>query len=119
PAAVQPDDRRRSTERAEHQRDPAVVAQVRDGLRAAAGVVQVRHSPRPEHGEGTGHPLWRDVHMSVYTRGCGGHEEHMLLEQEVPEPALDRLIKFSHAPIVAGQETGPARFPGIWAPRLS
>ena len=46
---MQPHDPGRAFERAEHQADPPVLLQVRDGLDAAAGQVEVRDLAGAEH----------------------------------------------------------------------
>jgi hypothetical protein len=56
-AAVQPDDLRGSGERAAHDHDAAVLAQVSNRLDAAAEVVEVPDRQRPEYRERPGHAL--------------------------------------------------------------
>ena len=55
--AVEAADARRTVERAQHDRDAAVLADVGDGLDAAAGEIEVRDPVRPEDRERAASPL--------------------------------------------------------------
>ena len=116
-AAVQAHDVRRALERAEHQADAAVVAQVGDRLRAAAGQVEVRHLVRAEHRERPGQPLRRHVHVALAARRRRADEEHRLRQHERRQALVDRACS-----LLTGRtprRCGPAGRPGARAPRAA
>ena len=82
PAPVEPDDVGPARERAEHQRDPAVLAQVRDRLDAAPGEVEVGDRVLVEHPERV-EALGRHVDVAVVPAGRGRDEEHGLRLEEL------------------------------------
>ena len=86
PRAEQPEDAGRALEGAEHDRDPAVLAEVGDRLGAAAGEVEVGDRGGIEHPEGV-KALGREVDVTVVAGGRGGHEEHRL----APDPLRHRI----------------------------
>ena len=75
--AVEPHDARRSLEGAEHEGDAAVLAEVGDGLDAAAGQVEVGDRRRPEDAERVV-ALGRQVDVAVGAGWGRGHEEQVL-----------------------------------------
>ncbi len=76
--AVQPQDPGRPLERAEHDHDPPVLADVGDRLGAAPDHVEIGHARRREHAQRVDRPLGRDVHVPVRVERSGAHEEHRL-----------------------------------------
>ena len=91
---VQAEDARRTLERTEHDRHPAVLAEVSDGLDTAAGEVEVGHRPVVEDSQGV-MPLRREVHVATLRRG-GGHEEHVLLTDPRDQLLVEGLAHVSH-----------------------
>ncbi len=78
-ATVEPQDARRSLERAEHDRQASVLAKVRDRLDAAAGQVEVGHRVLVEHAEGVV-ALGRQVDVTAVERRRR-HEEQVLADR--------------------------------------
>lgn len=78
--AKKPQDARRRQKRAEHDRDPAVLVHVADGLAARSGAIDVGGVVRVEDGKGRGwEALGRDVDVfsRQWRRGC---EEYLLFQ---------------------------------------
>ena len=98
--AVEANDLRRSLEGTEEERDPPVVAQVRDGLDAAAGEVEVGDRGRIENAERV-ESLGRDVDVPVAASGSGADEEDMLGTQERRHALVDAVVGLSHIGIFA------------------
>ena len=92
-----------------HQRDAAVLAQVRHGLDAAAGEVQVRHPVRAEHGEGVPAALGRAVDEAVGGERRGRDEEDRLCGEPPRQRVVDLGQVLRHA--------AEGRRPGPWCPR--
>src|SRR5262249_24853322 len=86
----------RLAERAEHDRDPAVLPQVRDGLRAAPGQVQVGHGAGPEYRERVTVSLRREVDVTVLPRRGRSYEEHVLSRDKLPEPIIQSGVDLAH-----------------------
>ena len=95
-APVNPDDSRRPFEGAEHEHDPAVLAEMGDRLDTTAGSVQVPDALRVDHGELAIVALWRAVHEPVARERCRSDEEHRLGQQEARETIVDRGISPTH-----------------------
>ena len=109
-AAVHPDDVRRPLEGAPHQRDPAVLAQMGDGLGVASGEVEVGHGELVEHRERAAQPLGGEVDRAVAGQGCGRGEEDVLRLDEGAEPAVYAFVCLSHVDYRVG---GAAASPGF------
>ena len=95
-AAVQPHDPRRPFERAQHEADTAVLAQVRHRLGAAADVVVVFDRPLVEDAQRADRPLRRHVHVAAVA-GSGGDEEEPLAADPGCELGVDAVEDFAHA----------------------
>src|SRR5215213_8697276 len=104
--AVDPHDARRSGERAEHDHDPPVLADVGDGLRAGADDVQVRDGSRPQHPQTADRPPWRDVDMAVAIEWSRTGEEERLSSHPGGEALVDLVEYLAHAArVAAGRRT--------------
>jgi hypothetical protein len=95
-AAVHPDDVRRALEGAPHEGDPAVLPEMGDRLRVAAGEVQVGDGEFVEDGERAREALGGEVDRAVPGQGCGRGEEEGLRLDERTQPAVYALISLSH-----------------------
>jgi hypothetical protein len=76
--AVEAHDAGRAVERAEHHDDAAVLAEVRDRLHAAAGLVEVGDATRTEDDELVTIALRRAVEVASRVERCRRDEEHRL-----------------------------------------
>src|SRR5438132_4224534 len=94
--AVDPHDARWTVEGAAHDRDPAVLPEMGDGLGAATCQVEVCDAPRAEDGESARHALGRDVDVTVLPDRRGGHEEDGLGRQPAGEPVVDSFMDTPH-----------------------
>lgn len=94
-AAVQPQDARGAGERAEHKRDPPVLAQVRRGLIPAAGQVEVCHALGRQDAQAV-EAFGREVHVPVWAERRAGYEEHVLLLNKHAQLAVDRWVELGH-----------------------
>jgi hypothetical protein len=81
---------------AEHQDDPAILPQVRDGLDAAAENVEVRHGFGIEDAKCV-ETLWREIDVSAGIERRGGHEKHWLRPDESLQDIVDLGIGFRHS----------------------
>src|SRR5690606_17386275 len=90
--AVQPDDVRGTFEGAEHDGDAAVLTQVRDGLSAAGGEVEVGEGVLVDDRERSVQALRRDVDMPIVTARGGGDEEDPLSLDELTKATVDPLV---------------------------
>ena len=95
-AAVQAHDPRRPLEGAQHDDDAPVVAQVRDGLRAAADEVEVGDRVLVEDPQRLDRALGRDVDVAAVAARRGGHEEHALARDPRRQPRVDRIEDLGH-----------------------
>ena len=86
----------RTFERAEHHRDAAVLAQVRDGLGAARSDVEVRDRVIVDDHEGAVDAFGREVDATVASTRCGGHEEHPLPLDERAQSVVDPRVDLAH-----------------------
>src|SRR5215217_4426979 len=102
--SVDPHDARRPGERAEHDHDPSVLADVGDGLRSGADDVQVRDGSRPQHPQAADWPLWRDVDMAVAVERSRTREEERLSSHPGGEVLVDLVEYLAHAASVAAGE---------------
>jgi hypothetical protein len=94
--AVEAHDARRALEGAEHHDDAAVLAEVRDGLDAAAGLVEVGDAARTEDGELAAVALRRAVDVAVRVERRRRHEEDRLGLDEAGEPLVDLVVDPAH-----------------------
>ena len=94
--AEEPDDARRAVERAEHERDAPVLAQVADRLDAAARQVLVPHARRREDMEGVADAFRGDVDVRLGAERGGGDPEYLLLEDPWGELLGDGVVEFAH-----------------------
>ena len=96
---MEPHDLRRPLEGAEHDGDATVLAQVRDRLDTATGLVQIGHGVVIDDGELLAVPLGRAVHRSSGVERRGGDEEDGLGDHPRAEPLVDRVVPFAHLSI--------------------
>lgn len=94
--AVEPHDARPTLERGEHEHDPAVVAQVRDGLDAAAEQVDVGDLGGSEHLQQPGAALRRDVDVPTRPRRRGADEPDWLRLEPGGQLVVDVLRDDPH-----------------------
>ena len=95
-AAVQAHDPRWALERAQHDHDPSVLAQVRDRLRATAEQVEVADLLRAEDAQALDRPLGRDVDVTIAAARGSGDEEHPLAADPRRELGVDLLEDLAH-----------------------
>ena len=98
--AVHAHDVRRPLERAPHQRDATVFAEVGDRLGVAAGEVEIGHGDLVDDSERAAQPLRREVDGAVAGEGSRTREENVLGLDEGAQPAVDVLVDLSHARIM-------------------
>jgi hypothetical protein len=89
---VQPEHARRLVERAQHHDDPAVLANVRDRLGAAAYDVEVGDRGGVEHAQRARGALRRDVHVAAGVERRGRDEEDRLLLDPGAQVVADPLV---------------------------
>ncbi len=99
-APVDARDARISRERAGHERDASVLAQVRDRLDAAAGQVEVGDALRPEDAQRVV-SLWRQIDVPAVARRRGRDEEHRLLAPPLRKVGRKRGEAIGHASILS------------------
>src|SRR4051794_4160579 len=108
-AAVQAKDLRRPLECAEHHDDAAVLAQVRDRLRAAAYDVEVRDGPFVEHAQRAAGALRRDVHVPVARERRAAHEEERLARDPVAPVIVYDFVLAAHVSRLAAANSPTRR----------
>lgn len=110
--SVQAQDLRLVLERAEHDRDLPVLAQVRDSLRTAASQIEVGHRGRPEYREGVPVSLRGDVDVAAAPFGgqarSSRHEEDRLPGDKLSEPLIQFRVDLAHDALLRAlsDETG-------------
>ena len=112
PRAVDARDARVSRERAGHQRDASVLAEVRDRLDAAAGQVEVGDALRPEDAQRVV-SLWRQVDVPAVARRRGRDEEHRLLAPPLRKVGRERGEAIGHASILSASVVHERKESGI------
>lgn len=90
------DDAGRAVKGIEHERDAPVLAQMGDGLDAAAGQVLIPDTGGGDDMEGVAHALGRDVHMRLGTQGRGRDPEDFLLQQPRDDLGRDGFVELAH-----------------------
>lgn len=91
------DDTGRTVKCIEHERNAPVLAQMGDGLDAAAGQVLVPDAGGGDDMEGVAHALGGDVHMRLGTQGRGRDPEDFLLQQPWDDLGRDGFVELAHA----------------------
>src|SRR5829696_7137609 len=82
--------------RAQHDHDPAVLAQVRDRLGAAADDIQIRDGAVVEYAQAPDRPLRRDVDVPVVATRRGADEEQRLTSDPRTQAIVDAVVDTSH-----------------------
>ena len=94
--SIQPKDPRSSFERAKHDRDSRVLANMGNGLDARTGEIQIGHAIRCHDSEGVV-ALRRQVHVAAWVIGCRGNKEHGLGADPVDVLLAQFVVILSHA----------------------
>ena len=118
-ATVEAQDLRRALERAEHDHDASVFAQVRERLGAAPEHVEVRDGLGPGHAQRPDRALRRQVHVTAGGERRGPDEEERLLRDPCAEVLVDDLVDLSHRRSLAPEPRLGAAQKKLWSVRIT
>ena len=96
---VEANDARCTLERAQHEHDPAVLPQVRNRLRAAADIIEIRQRTRVEHAKRI-EPFRRQIDVASGAQGRRSHEKHLLSPDECFQTRVDLFECLAHADLL-------------------